>query len=701
MAAGPDLNPLNFPDEGTLLGADQGPGSIPGTDMGGAKKKIYQKRGQIALPLKTKYEVLRGQLDQERESWRAHILDLKNNFLPYRTRWLDDGGWPNLGNKKTNYIIDNTPQLAIRTLSAGMMSGVTNPSRPWIRIKTHDKALYEADGVAMWCEAVTNATLDMPARSNYYDTMEPVYRELGTFGTAAHGCYEMKFDSREPEAPVLNFVPYTWGEDWIRQDSRQHVHTFMRVFRWTARQIIERFVDDPENPNDPKWRNISPTTIALWRSRMGEQRIEVVHVLEPNEYYTPGSPMPLHRKCRSTFYERGGNPNQALEVSGYYQMPVKVPRWDLNSDDAWGHSPAMDCLGDAKSLQVQQKRKAQAIDKMVDPPLIGDANLKKTRVSMLPGDVTWLEGAALNSFGLKSLYEVKIQLEPLLEDCKDMRGRIQASLYTDVFQMLKTMGEELKSGITATEIQARVQERILEMGPVLTRLNNELYEPQIEQVLDIGMRRSRLAWQYLQAGKSVPNGVEMIFPPPPKALKGKPLRIEYISILSQAMKAPEVQGIQQLATWILQTAGVKPDVLDKFDFDKAVDILGDRIPVPPEIIIPTAEAPSPAGAVRGIGEDASLSSGGKESRSSPARSGECFGTPDGSASRWLSVTRRTSSTLPMKSRRSIKPARRRAWNGITSLGICADFSPIFGCASSCGVSWNQPRCLWIRCTPTS
>jgi hypothetical protein len=593
MTSGTDLNPLNAPSQGDLLGADLGPGSIPGTYMGGGKsgkeRVIYKGRGAKRVPMlpKTRYEMLRTQLDQDRESWRAHILDLKNNFLPYRTRWLDDAGIPNQGQKKMQYIVDNTPALSIRTLAAGLMSGVTNPSRPWVRIKTHDKDLYAMDGVPEWCEAVTNAVLSILAKSNYYDTMEPMYREIGTFGTMAHGCYEVPWDPRKPEQPIVNYVPYTWGEYWIQQDSSSRVTTFLRDFQWTAKQIVERFVDDPYNPDDPKWANISAGTRSLWTSRSDERRMEIVQVIEPNVDWIPGSPLSKDFPIRSVYYERGGSPLQLLEVAGYHVMPVKVARWDLNSDDAWGHSPAMDCLGDAKSLQVQCKRSAQAIDKLVDPPLIGDANLKKTRVSMLPGDVTWLEGAAANSYGLKPLYEVKPDLQHMLEDRKDMRERIQASLYTDVFQMLKTMGEELKSGITATEIQARVQERILEMGPVLTRLNNELYDPQIEQLLQIGFRRSRLAWQYIARGKPVPPGVEMIFPPPPPAIKGKPLRVEYTSILSQAMKMSEIQSIQQITTYVLQAASTKPDILDKLDFDAGVDIVADRLSVPPEFIVPT------------------------------------------------------------------------------------------------------------------
>jgi hypothetical protein len=389
---------------------------------------------------------------------------------------------------------------------------------------------------------------------------------------------------------MMQYYPRTWGEYWIAQDSSGHVHTWMRIFKWTAKQIVERFVPDPYDPNDPAWANISPATRSLWISRSDERRMEVIQVLEENKEHVPESYLAKDKRYRSTYYERGGDPEQLLEVSGYDIFPEHIARWDLNSDDAWGHSPAMDCLGDAKSLQLQHKRKAQAIDKQVDPPLIGDANLKKTRVSMLPGDVTWLEGAAANSYGLKPLYEVRPDLEHLLEDLKDMRGRIQAALYTDVFQMLKSMGDELKSGITATEIQARVQERILEMGPVLTRLNNELYAKQIDQVLHIGFRRSKIAWQYIAAGKPVPKNVEMVFPPPPKAMKGKATAIEYISILAQAQRMDEVNGIQKLVTYVLGTAQAKPDVIDKVDFDAAIDIVADRLGVPPEVVVNTQVA---------------------------------------------------------------------------------------------------------------
>ena len=53
-----------------------------------------------------------------------------------------------------------------------------------------------------------------------------------------------------------------------------------------------------------------------------------------------------------------------LSITGFMEQPFSCPRWDTVSNDAYGRSPAMDALPDNKQLQVEQKRKAMAIDKM-------------------------------------------------------------------------------------------------------------------------------------------------------------------------------------------------------------------------------------------------------------------------------------------------------------------------------------------------
>ena len=583
---------------GSLLGAeapakDGRKGSRKAKALNGRKGRGTRAKGiygqdsvtPIEQATKTKYEVRRNYMNQDRETWRSHILDIKNNFLPYRTRWLDDGGIPNRGNKKMQYIVDNCPLLALRTMQAGLMSGMTSPSRPWFRLRPEDDDVYDKPGVAVWCEKVTDAIHRILQKSNFYRAMPTFYSEMGAFGTGAFGIYEVPFDAKKKHQPLINVQTYTWGEYWISQNDEGKVDTFIRKFKWTVRQVVMKFVDDPSNPDDPTWENLAPSTRAQWRNRQWETWIEVIHVIEPNNDFEEGAFGLRGMQTRSVYYEKGGDPETLLGVKGYEDDPVKVARWDTNSDNVYGHSPAMYCLGDAKQLMVQQKRKMQAIDKQVEPPLIGDANLKRTTVSQLPGDITWLETTAATTFGLKPLYEVKPEIAAMVQDIAETRKRIESGMYTDVFQMMKTLGDQLKAGITATEIDARKQEQLLELGPLLDRLTGEAFEPTINQVFGLAVKRSKTAWQFAKLNMAPPPGTEMYIPPPPDALSGAKLNIQYISILAQAVRVAEIQGINQVTQYILQLAEAKPEALDKFDFDKAIEIMADRTGVPPECIV--------------------------------------------------------------------------------------------------------------------
>jgi hypothetical protein len=58
----------------------------------------------------------------------------------------------------------------------------------------------------------------------------------------------------------------------------------------------------------------------------------------------------------------------------------------------------MVALGDIKQLQQETKRKAQAIDKMVNPPLDGRrAAQEPARLRVLPGGVTYINNLATNA----------------------------------------------------------------------------------------------------------------------------------------------------------------------------------------------------------------------------------------------------------------------------------------------------------------
>jgi hypothetical protein len=80
---------------------------------------------KLQLTRKQKYEKLLSQLKNDITSFISHWKDLNDYILPRRGRFqLTDR---NRGDRRTKNIIDSTATFAARTLSSGMMSGITSP----------------------------------------------------------------------------------------------------------------------------------------------------------------------------------------------------------------------------------------------------------------------------------------------------------------------------------------------------------------------------------------------------------------------------------------------------------------------------------------------------------------------------------------------------------------------------------------------
>jgi hypothetical protein len=121
--------------------------------------------------------------------------------------------------------------------------------------------------------------------------------------------------------------------------------------------------------------------------------------------------------------------------------------------------------------------------------------------------------------------------------------------------------------MTAREIEERHSEKVLILGPVMERLNDELFDPLIKRVFGIMYRRG------------------LIKPPPPE-LQGQefPQKIEYTSILAQASKLLGTANIEKVAGFIGQLSQMAPNALDKFDIDEAIDTYSEMHGINPNII---------------------------------------------------------------------------------------------------------------------
>ena len=89
------------------------------------------------------------QLEDYRSSWRSHWMEISDYLYPRRGRFLIDGQ-NNRGRRRNNKIIDSTGTQALRTLAAGLMSGMTSPARPWFRFALSDPDMMDMPDVKEW-----------------------------------------------------------------------------------------------------------------------------------------------------------------------------------------------------------------------------------------------------------------------------------------------------------------------------------------------------------------------------------------------------------------------------------------------------------------------------------------------------------------------------------------------------------------------
>ena len=483
---------------------------------------------------------------KERSSWITHWREISENQQPRSGRFVVTDR--NRGDKRANKILDNTAVFGARTLAAGLMSGITSPARPWFRLEIRDKDLMESDAVKTWLHKTAELLRAIFASSNTYRALHTIYEELGLFGTAA-SIVLPDFDN------VIHNYPLTVGEYALATNHKGEVDTLCREFQMTVAQMVEQFGRE----------NCSTTVQDLFAKGSYETWVDVVHMIEPRRGRDTTKRDNKNMRFSSIYLEPGQDnaADKYLSESGFDRFPVLAPRWVVTGNDVYGTSPGMECLGDVKQLQHQQLRKGQAIDYQVNPPLQVPTKYKEATKARLPGGVFYVDSMGQGG-GVRSAFDVNLNLQHLGLDIADVRERIRSAYYADLFLMMQG---DTRSGITATEVAERNEEKLLMLGPVLERLHNELLGPLIDTTFDMAER----------AG---------ILPDAPPELEGMELNVEFISVLAQAQRAVATQGMDRLIGTVGGLAQLKPDVLDKIDFDQVVDDLGGALGVNPKIIVP-------------------------------------------------------------------------------------------------------------------
>lgn len=496
------------------------------------------------MELREKVQSRWDALKEERSSWMSHWKDISEVLLPRAGRFLPTEN--NRGGRAAfRKILDSTGTRALRTLSGGMMSGMTSPARPWFRLTTFNPELDESYEVKVWMSQVTSLMQMVFYKSNTYRALQMAYEELGAFGTSATLIYD-DFDR------VIHCHPLTIGEFAIATDSRGRVNTVYREFRMTVAMLVQEF----------GLENVSRTVKDLYDRGQLDEWVDVINAIEPRTERDPRKTDAKNMPYLSVYFEKSGDKGKVLRETGFTEFPAMCARWSVTGGDIYGTSPGMEALGDLCQLQQMQFRKSQAIDYKVHPPVLIPSEMKNMGTQFLPGGVIPYSNAQ-QAQQIRSAYMVDLDLNSLLVDIQDVRQRINEAFYRDIFMLMVNSTDKT---MTATEVTERHEEKMLLMGPVLERLNAEMLDPLINIVFN----------KLVQAD---------LLPPLPEDLQGQQLNVEFISILAQAQKAISTNSVDRMFSVLGNLAGMRPDIVDNVDLDFWPQWYADALGVDPRFIV--------------------------------------------------------------------------------------------------------------------
>jgi hypothetical protein len=350
----------------------------------------------------------------------------------------------------------------------------------------------------------------------------------------------------------VHHYPLTCGEYAIETDWQGRVCTIYREFEKQVSQLVKEF----------GLENCSTSVQNLYSQGMGlDSWVPIIHAIEPRADRDPRKLDSKNMAWGSYYFELGSNTDKMLRVSGFKDFPGLVPRWSIVGGDVYGRSPAMNCLGDVKSLQQKRLRQAKAIDHLSDPAVVMSSDMKNREIDTLPGGVSYCPPGQLGP-QVSNLRKVEVDLSHLQASIQEDQERIRRAFYYYVFSMPEY---DAGSKMTATEIAARREEQMVKLGPVDQRMSTDLHYPM-----------SEITFMRLLEGGALP--------PPPDEMKGQEINVEITSMLAQAQKAIGINAIDRFVGNLGMVAQFSPDVLDKFDSDSWVDVSSDMLGVDPSLI---------------------------------------------------------------------------------------------------------------------
>ena len=425
--------------------------------------------------------------------------------------------------------------------ASGMTSGMTPRNVPWFRPSFTESGLLEAPGARQWLDILNERMQDCLAAGGFYQAIHSFNIDLLWAGCALIFCEAGTQNPARYECPQIGTFSLSLDECGL-------VEACERVFTLSAQGLAEKFGEDA----------LSPATRSLLKTNPW-QPVRVTHLARrAPEGARKIAAMPYE----SLFWEEGSE--DFLSRGGYYEIPYFFTRWH-DGPSPYGTGPGDDALMDSRQLDLLEQRKLEGLGKIINPPVMAPPNYKN-RIDLSPGGMNYLQQMELIR-PILDMAPYTASLSFIQQEIQVIVQRLENELLASIFASMPV--DQRPADMSATEFLERKREALQQIGPVISA-----YEPNVLTPL-----LAKTARILDRAG---------LTPPAPPALEGVPLamKVEFISPMANALRQTTAESARALlseAANLAQATG-QPQILDKIDFDQAIDELATALGAPGSII---------------------------------------------------------------------------------------------------------------------
>lgn len=487
----------------------------------------------------------RTSLRKRRGLWLNHWDDLARVQLPRRVGFVTQ---TTEGDRRTEDIFDGTPMQAARALANALGAMVRPEGERWHKVRPVED-IDDTDEAGEWF-----ADTDERMRAAFENPKSRMRQALGesdsdvvVLGTAAVFTGESDDGLLFQTLHLKDALPF-FGE-------AGNAEGMIRDRRLTVRQAINRF----------GLSKLSEAVQQQAENQKWDEYVNFVHAVLPRDEGSKDAFLARNLPWADLWIEL--DDKRLVSSGGFHEFPFAVPRWDTASGEEYGRSPGMIALPDSNTAQAMQSTLLVAGQRAADPPLAVPDDSTFDAPNTYPGGLAYYDIESARAVGRIPIAPLdtggNIPLTREMQD--DNRNQIWNAFFRNILR-LPVGGPEM----TATEINARREEFIREIGPVFGRLETDYTAPIVERSFNIMLRAGGLA-------------------PIPEVLQGRSVRFEYQSPIKRLRQQIEAAAARAWAEEMIFYGELKPEALDLINVDNLGRFSAKAAGIPHNIVNGTDE----------------------------------------------------------------------------------------------------------------